>query len=67
MGQKWCIVQPKERFLLNEIDAQKYLLSVADKYRIPESELEVTRNNLANYEKELEGYYESIEYTSRSK
>lgn len=49
----------KERFLLNEIDAQNYLLSVADKYHIPESELEVTRKNLADYEKALEEYYEN--------
>jgi len=41
------------------IDAQKYLLSVADKYHIPEAELVVTRKNLADYEKALEEYYES--------
>lgn len=50
----------KERLLLNEIDAQNYLLSVADKYHIPESELEVTRKNLADYEKALEEYYENL-------
>ena len=50
----------KERLLLNEIDAQKYLLSVADKYHIPDSELDVTRENLANYEKALEEYYENL-------
>lgn len=50
----------QERLLLNEIDAQKYLLSVADKYHIPEVELVVTRENLANYEKALEEYYESL-------
>lgn len=49
----------KERLLLNEIDAQKYLLSVSDKYHIPASELEVTKKNLADYEKALEEYYES--------
>lgn len=57
----------KERLLLNEIDAQQYLLSVADKYHIPDVELEVTRKNLADYEKELEEYYESIKRTSHSK
>ena len=36
-----------------EIDAQKYLLRVADKYKIPETELAVTRRNLENYEKQL--------------
>lgn len=50
----------KERLLLNEIDAQKYLLSVADKYHIPESELAVTRKNLEDYEKALEEYYGSF-------
>lgn len=50
----------KERLLLNEIDAQKYLLAVADKYHIPESELEVTRNNLKDYKESLEEYYENI-------
>ena len=50
----------RERLLLNEIDAQKYLLSVANKYHIPEAELIVTRENLANYEKALEEYYESL-------
>lgn len=50
----------RERLLLNEIDAQEYLLSVADKYHIPESELEVTRRNLKDYKEALEEYYESI-------
>ena len=50
----------KERLLLNEIDAQKYLLSVSNKYHIPESEVRVTRENLAYYEHALEEYYESI-------
>lgn len=50
----------KERLLLNEIDAQNYLLSVSNKYHIPESELEVTKKNLADYEKALEEYYESL-------
>lgn len=49
----------KERLLLNEIDAQNYLLSVAEKYNIPESELSVTRKNLEDYKKALEEYYES--------
>lgn len=50
----------KELLLLNEIDAQEYLLSVADKYRIPESELAVTRKNLEDYKKALEKYYEDF-------
>lgn len=40
-----------------EIDAQKYLLSVAEKYKIPESETAETLANLRSYEKELEAYY----------
>lgn len=48
-----------ERLLLNEIDAQEYLISVADKYHIPEGERVVTRKNLASYRKELEKYYEN--------
>ena len=50
----------KERLLLNEIYAQNYLLSVADKYNIPESELAVTRKNLEDYKKILEKYYEDL-------
>lgn len=50
----------RERMLLNEIDAQKYLLSVADKYKIPETELAVTRKNLDYYTKALEEYYEDF-------
>lgn len=49
----------QERYLLNEIDAQKYLISVADKYNIPEAERIVTQENLKKYEKGLEEYYES--------
>ena len=37
-----------------EIDAQKYLIAVAEKYKIPAEETEVTRKNLANYEAMLE-------------
>ena len=37
-----------------EIDAQKYLIAVAEKYKIPVEETEVTRENLANYEAMLE-------------
>lgn len=37
--------------LLREIDAQKYLQSVADKYKIPMEERKVTESNLAAYER----------------
>ena len=39
--------------LKREIDAQKYLIRVADKYKIPVSEREVTKRNLEEYEKQL--------------
>lgn len=49
-------VVDKEVYLRREIDAQKYMLSVADKYKIPIKEIETTRKNLE--------YYENI-YTER--
>ena len=39
--------------ILNEIDAKKYLLRVADKYRIPREEIEATKIQLAEYEQAL--------------
>ena len=36
-----------------EIDAQKFLLSVAERYNIPRSETELTKRNLARYESDL--------------
>lgn len=39
--------------LRREIEAQKYLLSVAKKYKIPVKEVEVTQKNLSDYEKQL--------------
>jgi hypothetical protein len=39
--------------LLREIDAQRYLLSVAEQYNIPESESEQTRRALDEYIKKL--------------
>ena len=41
-----------------EIDAQKYLLSVSEKYKIPESETAETLANLRDYEKKLKIYME---------
>ena len=49
-------VVDKEVYLRREIDAQKYMLSVADKYKIPIEEIETIRKNLE--------YYENI-YTER--
>ena len=42
-----------------EIDAQKYLIRVADKYKIPEAEFAVTMKNLKRYEKRLAEIIES--------
>ena len=36
-----------------EIDAQNYLLGVTERYRIPDSEVEQTKRNLAGYEADL--------------
>lgn len=43
-----------EIIIRREIDAQRYLISVADKYKIPVEELEVTKKNLAMYERKLD-------------
>ena len=45
----------EEMRLLREIDAQKYLLDVAKRYKIPRIETEQTKAALAMYEKELRG------------
>ena len=42
-----------EVHLRREIDAQKYLLSVTDKFKIPDEEVAVTKANLEYYENEL--------------
>lgn len=36
-----------------EIDAQKYLLKIADKYKIPVEETEQTKKALQDYEEKL--------------
>ena len=46
-----------EVYLLREIDAQKYLLSMTERYKIPSKEVELTKTNLAYYEKKLEEFY----------
>lgn len=40
----------REMMLRREIDAQRYLLSMAEKYKIPIEETNITRENLAKYE-----------------
>lgn len=42
-----------EIIIKREIDAQKYLISVAEKYKIPLEETEETKRNLAYYENQL--------------
>lgn len=43
----------EEMLIRREIDAQKYLISVAERYKIPIEETKVTEQNLANYEEQL--------------
>lgn len=47
-------VVDKEVRLRREIDAQKYMLELVDKYKIPHDEVETTKRNLKHYEEELE-------------
>ncbi|MBQ3007039.1 MAG: hypothetical protein IJD78_05695 [Clostridia bacterium] len=42
-----------ETIIKREIDAQKYLISVAERYKIPLEETEETKRNLADYENQL--------------
>lgn len=49
-------IATEEVILRREIDAQKYLLSLTEKYKIPKEEVELTKFNLSNYEKDLEEY-----------
>lgn len=44
------------RSILNEIDAKRYLLDVADKFKIPRNEIELTRRQLQSYQQQLEDY-----------
>lgn len=46
----------KEMELRREIQAQEYLLSQTEKYKIPISEVEVTKKNLKDYRIKLEQY-----------
>ena len=44
----------RQRSILNEIDAKEYLLRVAEKYHIPEDEIELTKKQPVSYTKEKE-------------
>lgn len=41
------------RSILNEIDAKQYLLDNAKKYKIPRNEIELTKKQLASYQRQL--------------
>ena len=43
-----------QRMIMNEIDAHEYLISVADKYKIPQAEREETKALLESYKKQME-------------
>lgn len=45
------------RSILNEIDAKKYLLKVANQYGIPREEIEETKMQLEEYKAALKNYY----------
>lgn len=48
------------RSILNEIDAKRYLLKNADKYKIPRNEIELTQRQLESYQQQLEEYGEDM-------
>lgn len=52
----------KQREILNEIDAKEYLLSVSDKYHIPEEEIEETKQHLESYKKQMQEMKERGEW-----
>ena len=53
---------PRQRIILNEIDAKEYLLSVARKYNIPKEEIELTKKHLQSYTNEMETLKERGEW-----
>lgn len=46
------------RIILNEIDAKKYLINNAQKFKIPRAETELTKKQLESYEKQLKEWNE---------
>lgn len=50
-----------EVLLRREIDAQRYLISLTKRYKIPAEEVELTKRNLALYEQELKDLLERNE------
>ena len=49
-------VADTEVYLRREIDAQKYMLGLIDKYKISDDEVETTKKNLKYYKEELKKY-----------
>lgn len=47
-----------EVLLRREIEAQKHLISLTDRYKIPSEEVEVTKKSLADYEQQLKNLLE---------
>ena len=45
------------RTILNEIDAKKYILNNSTKYKIPRNEIELTKEQLESYKKQLKEYH----------
>ena len=52
----------KQRTILNEIDAKEYLLSMTERYHIPEAEVDLTRRQLAYYRKQMKELQERNEW-----
>ena len=44
----------RERVLLNEIDAKKYVLSMSEKYHVPAEEIALTKKQLESYQREMD-------------
>lgn len=52
----------KQRKIMNEIEAQEYLISVADKYKIPQAERDETKALLEDYKRQMEELKEAGEW-----
>ncbi len=55
-----------QRTIMNEIDAQEYLISVADKYKIPTAETEETEAILDSYKRQREELKKAGEWDDNS-
>lgn len=51
-----------QREIMNEIEAKEYLLSMTEKYHIPEIEVELTKEQLENYKKQMKELQERGEW-----